>query len=117
MSQQPGYGEYSLHARTGNKRTTLSALHMFVALCCEAVGNVRRAIMFCNKAISEDPGWLIPFSKRAEYFKHFGEYSRVVDPEWPMALKQIDRFTKAGWMEKSDYHKLQDGVSIHTTQY
>ena len=46
---------------------------MFVALCCEAVGNVRRAIMFCNKAISEDPGWLIPFSKRAEYFKHFGE--------------------------------------------
>ena len=78
MSQQPGYGEYSLHSRTGNKRTTLSALHMFVALCCEAVGNVRRAIMFCNKAISEDPGWLIPFSKRAEYFKHFGEYKSVV---------------------------------------
>ena len=73
VSQHGQYGEYSLHSRTGNKRTTLSALYMFLALTCEGVNNVRRAIMFCNKAISEDPGWMIPFSKRSEYFKYFGE--------------------------------------------
>ena len=73
VSQHGQYGDYSLHSRTGNKRTTLSALYMFLALTCEGVNNVRRAIMFCNKAISEDPGWMIPFSKRSEYFKYFGE--------------------------------------------
>ena len=50
----------------------MSALNMFMALSAGAGGNLRRAIMFCNKAIAEDPGWMIPFSKREEYFKYFG---------------------------------------------
>ena len=50
----------------------MSALNMFMALSSGAGGNLRRAIMFCNKAIAEDPGWMIPFSKREEYFKYFG---------------------------------------------
>ena len=50
----------------------MSALNMFMALSSGAGGNLRRAIMFCNKAIAEDPGWMIPFSKREEYFRYFG---------------------------------------------
>lgn len=67
----PNYGHYSLHTKTANKRTTLSALYMFLALTNEGLSNIKRAIMFCNKAISEDPGWMIPFNKRAEYFQYF----------------------------------------------
>ena len=72
VSQLPGYGDYSLHTRTENKRTTLSALYMFLALSSEAGNNPRRAVMFCNKAIGQDPGWMIPFNKRAEYFRLIG---------------------------------------------
>merc|ERR1719431_240150 len=59
----PSYGEYVIYRRTRNKRTTLSALHMFMALAWEGLANPRKAIEFCNKAINKDPGWPVPFSK------------------------------------------------------
>ena len=72
VSQLPSYGSFSLHTRTENKRTTLSALFMFVALASEGLSNIKRALQFCNKAIAQDPGWQIPFSKRSEYFQCLG---------------------------------------------
>ena len=72
VSQHPSYGSFSLHTRTENKRTTLSALYMFVALASEGLNNIKKALQFCNKAIAEDPGWQIPFRKRSEYFSCLG---------------------------------------------
>jgi len=68
VEEQPHYGHYAISGRTRNKRTTLSALNMFTALAYEGLANPKKAIEFCNNAISEDPGWPIPFSKRSEYF-------------------------------------------------
>ena len=73
VTQLPSFGSFSLHSRTENKRTTLSALFMFVALASEGLSNIKKALQFCNKAIAQDPGWQIPFRKRSEYLSCLGK--------------------------------------------
>ena len=80
VSQLPSYGSFSLHTRTENKRTTLSALYMFAALASEGLNNIKKALQFCNKAIAEDPGWQIPFRKRSEYFSCLGNILLIFPP-------------------------------------
>ena len=65
----PSYGQYRLDKRTQNKRTSLSALHVFTAIAWRGLARPKKAVQACNKAIGEDPGWEIPFSRRSEYLR------------------------------------------------
>lgn len=71
VQEQANYGEYVIYKRTKNKRTTLSALCMFLGLAWEGLCRPRKALECCSLSIHQDPGWPVPFTKRSEYFAQF----------------------------------------------
>jgi len=118
------YGEYVIYKRTSNKRTTLSALCMFLALAWEGLASPRKAIECCSSSIQHDPGWPVPFSKRSEYFALFEqllldmdgkskeEASRrvganiIIDPNWDPSSSSSE---ENGARRK--FGDLQEGLS------
>jgi hypothetical protein len=44
---------------------------MFLGLAWEGLARPRKAIECCCHSIQQDPGWPVPFTKRAEYFSLF----------------------------------------------
>jgi len=126
------YGEYVIYKRTVNKRTTLSALCMFLALAWEGLASPRKAIECCSSSIQHDPGWPVPFSKRSEYFALFEqllldmdgsskeEASRrlganiIVDPSWVSSSSSSGEGGSTSSVGKEGcrrFSDLQEGLS------